>query len=154
MIRALIRILTPLAFCALGVFLARLAFPASIVVTWETASEVDTAGFLVYRSDSADGPFSLLDGTVIPARGDPLVGASYRYDDRQVAWGRRYFYQLEEIQRDGARNRFPDVVTGRAGVGWPVGLAVGVLMAALAGALMWRWSETRRVPGDAEAPAV
>jgi len=154
MIRALIRVLTPLAFFALGVFLVRLTFPASIVVTWETASEVDTAGFLVYRSDSPDGPFSLLDETVIPARGDPLVGASYRYDDREVARGRRYFYQLEEIQRDGVRNRFPDVVEGQAGVGWPVGLAVGVLMAVLAGVVTWRWSADRgqqAVDGDVES---
>lgn len=117
---------------ALGVALVRFGSPARIAVTWETASEVDTAGFLLYRGESPDGPFSLLIETPLPAQGDPLVGSSYRYEDRDVAWGRRYFYQLEEIERGGVRNRFPQVV-GRAGAGWPWALAGGALLALLGG---------------------
>lgn len=131
------RVLAPLLCFVLGVFLVRLASPADVVVSWETASEVDTAGFFVYRGYSPDGPFYPLNEIPIAARGDPLVGASYRYDDREVVWGQRYFYQLEEVQRDGVCYRFPNVVEGRAGVGWPAGLAVGALLAVLAGAVMW-----------------
>lgn len=137
MSRVLPRVLAPLLCFILGVLLVRVASPASVVVSWETASEVDAAGFLIYRSDSSDGPFLSLNETPIAAQGDPLVGASYRYDDREVVWGQRYFYQLEEVQRDGVRHRFPNVVEGRAGVGWPAGLAVGALLAVLAGAVMW-----------------
>jgi len=116
---------------ALGVALVRLGSPPRVVVAWETASEVDTAGFLLYRSGSSDGPFSLLTRAPLPAEGDPLVGASYRYEDRDVAWGQRYFYQLEEVERSGVRNRFPQVVGGRAGAGWPWALAGGGFLAVL-----------------------
>jgi hypothetical protein len=115
---------------ALGVVGVRLGSPARIVVTWETASEVETAGFHVYRSRSSDA-FSRITETPVPAEGDPLVGASYRYEDEDVAWGQRYTYQLEEVERDGTRNRYPDVVEGRAGVGWPWALAGGGMLAAL-----------------------
>ena len=123
---------------ALGVALVRFGSPARIVVTWETASEVDTAGFFLYRGESPDGLFPLLIETPIPAQGDPLVGSSYRYEDRDVAWGRRYFYQLEEVERSGVRNRFPRMVEGRAGAGWPWALAGGALLAILGGVVGWR----------------
>jgi hypothetical protein len=131
--RILIRVVIILLLFALGVAIVRFGFPSRVVVTWETASEVDTAGFLLYRSDSPANPFTLLTETPVPAQGDPLVGDSYRYVDRDVTWGERYFYQLEEVERNGARNRFPDVVEGRAGVGWPWALAAGAALAVLGG---------------------
>jgi len=137
------RIAVPFLFFVLGVSLVRLGSPPRIDVTWETASEVDTAGFLLYRSDSPDGPFSLLTGTPIPAQGDPLVGASYSYGDQDVAWGWRYFYQLEEVERSGARSRFPNVVEGRAGVGWPWALAGGALLSILGGMAMSDWLRSK-----------
>jgi hypothetical protein len=133
----LIRVVIILLLFALGVAIVRLGFPSRVVVTWETASEVDTAGFLLYRSDSPASPFSLLTETPVPAQGDPLVGDSYRYVDRDVTWGQRYFYQLEEVERNGARHRFPNVVEGRAGVGWPWALAAGAVLAILGGVGIW-----------------
>lgn len=138
-----------LALLALGMALVRLASPARVIVTWETASEIDTAGFLLYRADAHDGPFSLLTATPIPASGDSLAGGSYRYEDYDVKWGQRYFYQLEEIERGGARNRFPHIVEGRAGLGWPWVLAGGALLAALGGAAGWLLSRGSRGQGAA-----
>ena len=115
----------------LGVAVVRVASPSSVVVTWETVSEVDSAGFLLYRSDTPDGPFLLLVGTPIPAQGDSLVGTSYQYEDREVVWGRRYYYQLEEVERSGASNRSDQVVDGRAGAGWPWAMTGGALLAGL-----------------------
>jgi len=130
------QIIVPLLCFILGVATVRFGSSDCIVVTWETASEVDAAGFLLYRSDTAEGSFSRITEKPIPARGDPLTGAAYRYEDRDMVWGRRYFYKLEEVERSGARNRFPDVVEGRAGVGWPWALAGGALLAILGGAVM------------------
>jgi len=120
---------------ALGVAAVRVGSPARVVVTWETASEVETAGFHVFRARSPDGDFGRVTETPVPAQGDPLVGAAYRYEDTDVAWGQRYVYQLEEVELDGTRNRYDETVEGRAGLGWPWALAAGALLAAL-GALL------------------
>jgi hypothetical protein len=135
--RSLVRIAVAALFFVLGVALVRFASPARVVVTWETASEVNTAGFLLYRGTLAEGPFIQLVAAPLPAEGDPLVGASYRYEDEEVTWGRRYYYQLEELEEGGGRNRYPDVVEGRAGLGWPWALAAGAVLAAVAAAFCW-----------------
>jgi hypothetical protein len=122
---------------ALGVAAVRVGSPARVAVTWETASEVETAGFHVLRARSPDGDFTRITETPVPAEGDPLVGASYRYEDIDVTWGQRYVYQLEEVELDGTRNRYDETVQGRAGLGWPWALAAGAALAAL-GALVAR----------------
>ncbi|RLC81640.1 MAG: hypothetical protein DRI61_03630 [Chloroflexi bacterium] len=121
----------PLGF-VLGVFLVWLLWPPVIVVSWETASEVDAVGFYIYRAESPAAPFAPLNETPIPAQGDPLTGASYRFEDHRVLWGQTYFYQLEELESNGNRRRYPKVVKARAGAGWAVALAAGALMAGLA----------------------
>ncbi len=134
-------LLIALGFLA-GMLLAWLLWPPRIALTWKTASEVDAVGFFIYRADSPQGPFVRVNEVPIPALGDALAGASYSYEDRDVAWGRVYFYQLEELERSGNRRRYPQVVKGQAGVGWPGALAMGVL----AGALAWgasRWKRSR-----------
>jgi hypothetical protein len=135
--RHAIRILVPLIYFILGFAMVYLGSPPKIVFTWETASEVDTAGFLLYRSDSPTGPFFPITETPIPAKGDPLVGASYEYEDRDVVWGQRYYYQLEEVERNGNRNTFPDVADGKAGGGWPWALVAAVLLAIVGGLIGW-----------------
>jgi hypothetical protein len=134
----LIRVAVLVLLFLLGAALVYFGSPARVVIEWETASEVDTAGFLLYRSESSDGPFSLLTETPIPAQGDPLVGASYRYEDREVIRGRCYSYQLEEVERSGTRNSFPQAVEGCAGVRWLWALAGGALLAILGGVAGWR----------------
>lgn len=128
----------------LGVAIVRLISPPSIVVTWETVSEVDSAGFLLYRGDTPDGPFPLLVGTPIPAQGDSLVGTSYRYEDRDVVWGRRHYYQLEEVERSGASNRSDQVVDGRAGAGLPWAMVGGALLAGLGASARMMLGRTSR----------
>jgi hypothetical protein len=135
--RTIIRVTLPLAYFVLGVALVYFGLPSRIVVTWETVSEVDTAGFALYRGESPDGPFLPITETPISAKGDPLVGASYQYEDRGLVWGRRYFYRLEEVERSGSRNPSSEVIEGRAGAGWPWALAAGGLLAALGVVVAW-----------------
>lgn len=84
----------------------RQAQRATVLVEWSTASELDTAGFNLYRSESAEGPFTKINSSLIPASQDPLSGSQYRYQDDQVQPDTLYYYQLEEVEMGGGVNRF------------------------------------------------
>jgi hypothetical protein len=129
MMRSLRCVTSAILVFALGTALVRLGSRSTVVVTWKTVSEVNTAGFLLYRGETLDGPFQLLAETPIPAAGDPLVGASYRYEDTDVEWGQRYYYRLEEVERSGTVHPLDMVADGQAGAGWPWALGVGSLLA-------------------------
>ena len=47
------------------------------------------------------GALRLAANSYLPAKGDPAVGGEYVYTDTQVLAGRSYFYQLEEVERNG-----------------------------------------------------
>jgi hypothetical protein len=71
----------------------------SIVLSWETASEIDNLGFNLYRAESADGPWTRLNANLIPSQvapGSP-VGAAYTYEDSVPQRGIPYFYRLESV---------------------------------------------------------
>jgi hypothetical protein len=117
------RVLTWLIF--VGAVLALLTTPASAAVNllyfqgqtesdrifleWETATELDNAGFLVGRNQIGGNdtsfytPVPVIDATsgvpytFIPARGDSLLGAYYPFYDENVAIGTRYYYLLQDV---------------------------------------------------------
>jgi hypothetical protein len=100
---------------ALWLLLAALLFiywqwaPARVEITWETATEQGTAGFNLYRGESEDGEFSLInEGEFVESRGSAVTGASYSYVDDKVVPGAVYLYILEEIETDGSRHRFEE----------------------------------------------
>lgn len=99
-----------------------------VIVEWTTASEVDTSGFNLYRSQQADGPYVKINTQLIPASADPLVGDKYRYEDATVTPGRTYYYQLEDTSLNGTSTRHgPIVVT--ASSAWGVDGRTGTLLA-------------------------
>ena len=105
----------------LGVGIVLLFVPVSpVALTWETASEVGTAGFNVYRAPASaaasDHAWTKVNDALIPAQGDGVVGARYRYEDQGLQPGRLYRYQIEEVEWDGSVTRFPEVVEVRAGL--------------------------------------
>jgi hypothetical protein len=71
-----------------------------IHVKWQTTSEIDTAGFILKRSETKDGLYTVITERLIPATGSSIAGASYSYRDNQVDSGKHYFYQLVEIDLD------------------------------------------------------
>lgn len=86
----------------------QLANPASVTIQWNTETELDTAGFYLYRSESADGEYTLINEQLIDSEGNAVSGASYTFDDENVEAGKTYYYLLEEIQNDGKANRYED----------------------------------------------
>ena len=78
---------------------------ATVTVEWTTASELDTAGFNLYRSENRAGPFTRVNSDIIPHAPDPLVGGSYAFTDTTVQAGHSYYYQLEDIEMNGSTTR-------------------------------------------------
>ncbi|MGB9299429.1 MAG: hypothetical protein WCD51_02420 [Anaerolineae bacterium] len=109
--------------------------PGMVIVEWTTESEVNLAGFNIYRSESPDGPYVKLNDTLIPAAPDPIAGGSYSYTDTTVEPGVTYYYQLEDAELDGkATVHGPIVVVAGGDVVSPLFQASGLL--ALLGAVL------------------
>jgi len=121
-----------------------------VTITWETASEVDTMGFNLYRAVTlAEGPFEQVNTELIPAKGDPLTGATYQIEDEGVEPGQLYFYQIEEVEWSGAHQRYPEVVQARAGVPRLWLMAEGVALVLLGCGLLYLQMRQERRPNGA-----
>ena len=73
------------------------AHASGILIAWETASEIDSEGFQLWRTESVEEPYERITAEVIAAEGGPLWGASYTYEDLDVEMGKTYWYKLEDI---------------------------------------------------------
>ena len=101
---------------------------APVRVTWKTETEMNTAGFNLYRGTSPDGPFDTkVNAQLIPPSSDPLTGKEYTYLDTTAQGGRTYYYQLQEVERDGTINKFGPISVAAGGLPWPQALLLGGL---------------------------
>ena len=82
--------------------------PPPIEIEWETATEVATAGFNLYRSQSEDGNYVQINEQMIPSRGTAVSGATYTYEDQNVEAGETYYYLLEEIELDASTQQYEE----------------------------------------------
>jgi hypothetical protein len=73
-----------------------------VVVTWETVSEIDNAGFNLYRGLQADGSDRALLTNVPSQAPGSTQGAFYSYEDLAVEPGQTYWYWLEDVDIHGA----------------------------------------------------
>ncbi len=75
---------------------------AAVRVAWETASELDNVGFNLYRSATADGPYTRLNATLIPPQNPgSVLGGVYEWLDADAQPGVTYFYKLEDLDVKG-----------------------------------------------------
>jgi len=72
-----------------------------VILTWKTASEIDTAGFNLYRAESADVDYRKINSVLIPAKGSSTQGASYEFIDKEARNRKTYYYKLEDIDLSG-----------------------------------------------------
>ena len=75
-------------------------------IVWTTGAEINTRGFLIYRSTAGRDKAQLLTPIPIPARGSTTNGASYRFSDTTALTGVDYSYWLVEIELDGTVNEY------------------------------------------------
>ena len=92
-------------------------------ISWRTLSEINTFGFGVYRSQTANRSDAvLITNELISAKG----GGSYVVHDATADIGKRYSYWLQEIEQSGAINEYgpatytPQVSVAASAGGVPV----------------------------------
>ncbi len=101
---------------------------APVVVEWSTETELNTAGFNLYRGTAEVGPFDVkVNEQLIPASPDPLTGGKYSYVDRTARAGAMYYYQLQEVERTGAVNTHGPIAVRAGGFDWRLAAVLGVL---------------------------
>ncbi|NTU81955.1 MAG: hypothetical protein HGA45_21680 [Chloroflexales bacterium] len=81
-----------------------------ILVRWTTGAELGSRGFYLYRGATGErGDATLVTPALLPARGSPSTGASYRWLDRGAAPATAYTYWLVEVESDGQTRDYPPV---------------------------------------------
>jgi hypothetical protein len=74
----------------------------SVLLNWQTASELDILGFNLYRATAPDGARVKINATLITSRVPPgsQFGASYSYKDTVLLDGTLYYW-LESVDIHG-----------------------------------------------------
>ncbi len=96
-----------------GILVSQLFHARPVTIEWNTSSEQNTAGFLLYRSATPDGEFELITPEMIPGKGSPVAGSHYSFVDQQVIAGETYYYLLEEVEFDSTTNRYMEDMISR-----------------------------------------
>ncbi|MBN1593997.1 MAG: right-handed parallel beta-helix repeat-containing protein [Candidatus Coatesbacteria bacterium] len=70
-------------------------------ITWTTGTELDNAGFDIYRKLEGETDLVKVNSALIPAKGSSGAGASYSFVDVNVKSGKTYLYYLVDIDTNG-----------------------------------------------------
>lgn len=78
----------------------------SVLIRWQTVSELDNLGFNLYRATERDGEQIRLNSDLILAQAPGSgQGADYSFLDTNVEVGSTYFYWLEDVDVNGESTR-------------------------------------------------
>jgi hypothetical protein len=90
--------------------------PEGVVISWQTVSEQNNAGFNLYRADSPDGPWRRLNRDLIASLAPgALESRTYRWVDAPIRPDRTLYFQLEDVALGGAVTRHDPVQVAGAG---------------------------------------
>lgn len=97
----------------------------SVVLTWETLTEIDVLGFNILRSEVTSSPVLSdqkqvnINDAIIPSKGDQLTGAFYEFTDQTAEKGKHYRYTLQSLEVSGlaVNEATTDIFTGRPMMG-------------------------------------
>lgn len=77
---------------------------------WETKSEVESAGFNIFRSEQADSGFVKLNAEPIPSAKWSARVREYQYFDRTIDPCKSYFYYIDGLSTDGTSMRVSETL--------------------------------------------
>lgn len=117
---------------------------SGIDLVWKTGSEVNNAGFHLWRADGTDGAYARITDALIPAKGNSFTGASYLEKDADVITGQSYSYKLEDVDLAGV-STFHGPVAVTAGSVNLVSPADGATVSAASlPTFQWKYSGAKR----------
>ncbi len=74
---------------------------SGVIISWQTQSETDCAGFHVWRSLEETEGYERITTVIIPGQGNSSTAHDYSYTDLYVEDDVLYWYQVEEISMTG-----------------------------------------------------
>ncbi len=117
-----VEIINPTAVVLAGFSI--MAQPDRVLVSWQTASEVEILGFNLLRQ-AGGGEFEAVnEELILAAQSGRDAGASYTYEDQRVISGMTYHYVLEIVKPDGRAERHGSASTF---VGWRLRLPLVIM---------------------------
>ena len=82
----------------------------AVLIKWRTESELNNAGFNILRSESRDGDFKVINVKgIIPGHGTSSEQHLYAYRDTTAKPNVIYYYRIEDVSFDGARQTLATV---------------------------------------------
>ena len=80
-----------------------------VLLKWTTESEVDNAGFFIYRSEKRDGNFKVVNPTMIQGAGTTGERNEYTWTDTSAKPNTVYYYRIEDVSHAGVREQLATV---------------------------------------------
>lgn len=75
-------------------------------IKWTTASELNNFGYDIYRADTKEGEYSVINEDMIEGAGTTVDSTKYEFHDDSIDPCKRYFYYIESIAEDGTKEAF------------------------------------------------
>ena len=82
---------------------------AGVILKWTTESEVDNAGFYIYRSETKDSEFKVINPTMIQGAGTTGERNDYTWTDTTAKPNTVYYYRIEDVSHAGVREQLATV---------------------------------------------
>ena len=87
-----------------------------VILKWTTESEVDNAGFYIYRSETKDGEFKVVNPSMRQGAGTTGERTEYTWTDTTAKPNTVYYYRIEDVSHAGVREQLSNGSVERTGV--------------------------------------
>ena len=82
---------------------------AGVVINWTTESEINNAGFYIYRSETKDSEFKVVNPTMIQGAGTTSERNTYTWTDTTAKPNTVYYYRIEDVSHAAVRKQLATV---------------------------------------------